>query len=188
MHGVASLVGAIRSQPRRTRTGIPDVGASLGRGSATSVRLDIDHAPDVRESTYGGWLLQPTLGSRLNYIVSISAQPANQTCTVGNATGSISNPNITDVTVICETAQAVLSVTTYAGHSYARYGRKFDHPVTLTNTGNATATAVAMPARRSTLTTSTHTGAASAPATDRAAPPTVLARVPTRLRRRLDAP
>jgi len=76
------------------------------------------------------------------YLVSVSQQPSNQTCSVSNASGTVTNANIGNVVVNC--ADSKLTLTIDDNHDYARYGQVLDYVVTLTNDGDATASYVSV--------------------------------------------
>ena len=78
------------------------------------------------------------------YNVSVSQQPSGQICTAANASGTITNANITNVAISCATASLQLTLTIDDSRLYARYGQVADYVVTLNNSGSIAATAVSV--------------------------------------------
>jgi uncharacterized repeat protein (TIGR01451 family) len=121
------------------------VGGSVTGLSGSGLMLRLNGGDDlpVNSSTF---TFASPLPSGANYIVGIGQQPGNpqQICTLDNASGSVTNANITNVAVTCVDALPALSLSVDDAYLFARYGQILDYVVTLSNTGNATATDVAV--------------------------------------------
>jgi len=83
------------------------------------------------------------LPSGTGYGVTILAQPPNQNCFVSNASGTIANANVVDVSVSCQgNDPPMLQLTVDDGRAYAGYGETLQYTVTLTNVGGSAASGV----------------------------------------------
>ena len=117
-------------------------GAVIGL-TGSGLVLQINGAGDVH-IVGSSFMFATRLESGSSYVVSIRTQPAGQTCSIANATGNVTNANITNVTVSCVDAHAQLSLSIDDGGSFAIYGQTLSYLVTLTNSGNATASNVSV--------------------------------------------
>jgi hypothetical protein len=80
------------------------IGGTLsGLGDGKSVVLQNNGGDDLSLSANGGFIFATALGGGNVYDVSVLTQPADQTCTVSNGTGTLFGLNVTDVTVSCVT-------------------------------------------------------------------------------------
>ena len=114
-------------------------------------------ANDLNIASDGAFTFSTSLGTSVVYAVSIATQPANQTCTVTNGTGTTGAANITNVTVTCTgnavTAPSALSYP--SPQSYAEGGAIT--PLNPTVTGTVTSYS-ALPALPAGLALNTSTG------------------------------
>ena len=113
------------------------VGGSVS-GLTGTVTLQLNGTNDLAVSS-NGFTFPTPFDSGSSYLVTVSQQPSGLMCSVSNASGTVTNANISDVAVSCIDWNAQLSLTIDDGHGYARYGQVLDYVVTLTNTGNAPA-------------------------------------------------
>ncbi len=97
-------------------------GAVSGLGAGKSVGLLNNGGDAITRNANGGFTFPTALASGAAYSVTVGTQPAGQTCTVTNGSGTVGSANVTNVTVSC-------IVTTITGP-------------TSTGTGTATATLV----------------------------------------------
>jgi len=82
-----------------------------------------------------------------SYTVNVATHPGGLFCTVSNGSGTMPAGDVASVAVACSSApHAILSVAVNDGIVYARYGQTLVYSVTLTNSGNADASAVAVTA------------------------------------------
>ena len=80
------------------------VGGTLsGLGNGKSVVLQNNGGDDLTVSANGSFIFATALGGGNVYDVSVLTQPADQTCTVSNGTGTLFGLNVTDVAVSCVT-------------------------------------------------------------------------------------
>jgi hypothetical protein len=80
------------------------IGGTLsGLGDGKSVVLQNNGGDDLTLSANGGFSFATALGGGNVYDVTVLTQPADQTCTVGNGTGTLFGLNVTDVAVSCVT-------------------------------------------------------------------------------------
>ena len=97
-------------------------GAVSGLGAGKSVGLLNNGGDAITRNANGSFTFPTALASGAAYSVTVGTQPAGQTCTVTNGSGTVGSANVTNVTVSC-------IVTTITGP-------------TSTGTGTATATLV----------------------------------------------
>jgi uncharacterized repeat protein (TIGR01451 family) len=120
------------------------VTASGLTGSGLAVQLNGANtlAVPAANTTYN---FATPLASSSSYIVSVSTQPSSpaQLCTVNSPTGTVGNADVV-LTITCVAANSVLSLSIDDSHLYARYGQVLDYIVSLTNSGNATASNVSV--------------------------------------------
>ena len=74
----------------------------LGTGEAgDSVKLQNNGADTITEQVDGTYSFPTELQSGAAYDVTVSSQPATQTCTVSNGTGTVADGPVTDPAVDC---------------------------------------------------------------------------------------
>jgi hypothetical protein len=85
-------------------------------GLAGTVVLQMNGGSDIAITTNGPVVLASALTSGVAFAVAVKAQPTNptQTCTLANASGTIANANVTDVTINCMNVPLTLSSSTPA--------------------------------------------------------------------------
>lgn len=93
------------AQQPRTYT----VGGTVS-GLAGTVTLANNGGDTTTVSASGAFTFPTALAAGAAYNVSIASQPANQTCTLANATGTLAAASISSVTVSCETYRIVASI------------------------------------------------------------------------------
>ncbi len=79
------------------------VGGSVSGLSGGGLVLRNKGGNDLARDTDGAFSFTNGVAAGAAYAVTIATQPANQTCTLSNATGTIAAANITNVGVDCET-------------------------------------------------------------------------------------
>lgn len=81
------------------------IGGTLSNlGASKSVILQNNSGDDLTVSSNGSFTFTTALDDGSTYEVTVSTQPARQTCTVSNGSGTLSGANITNVTVACVTS------------------------------------------------------------------------------------
>jgi hypothetical protein len=76
------------------------VGGTVSGLSGALVLRD-NGADDLNVASDGAFTFATSLGAGVAYNVSVATQPANQTCTVTNGTGTTGTANVTNVAVAC---------------------------------------------------------------------------------------
>jgi hypothetical protein len=164
------------STPTSTPTPIPPI--SLGgtiSGLSGTVVLQNNGGDNLSSSSNGSFTFSTNLTSGSTYNVAVLTQPAAQTCTVSNGSGTAGSSNITNVTVTCvddpttlsvSLSELALSVTgiTESGVS-GTPSSGLPREITITNIGTNTAQnlSVSFPTFPSGTTSSTTCGATLAP-------------------------
>lgn len=121
------------------------VGGSVsGLASGQSVTLQLNGGGDLALSADAAYAFTPQLVDGASYVVTVKTQPQGQLCTLSNATGTVNAADVVNVDVACADLQAQLQLDVDDGHDYARYGQVRDYFVSLSNTGNAPASNVAI--------------------------------------------
>lgn len=78
------------------------VGGSISGLTANGLKLRLNAGPNLDIAANATSFSFPDeLVSGSNYVVTLGAQPAGQTCTIANGSGSIANANISNVSVNC---------------------------------------------------------------------------------------
>lgn len=113
-------------------------------GAGLAVRLNGGAALVV--TAEGAYVFPERLPDGAGYVVSIGQQPLGQHCTLHHASGVIQGADVDNVDIDCAPLQAQLVLSVDDGRDYTRYGQVRDYVVTLANTGNATASSVAVAA------------------------------------------
>ncbi|WP_131762485.1 hypothetical protein [Legionella jamestowniensis] len=91
-------------------TSIYTVGGRI-TGLAGSVTLQNNGRDSLTQATDGRFTFTIPLASGSTYNVTVSSQPATQTCTVSNGTGTVTGSNVTNVQVVCSTHTHMLGGT-----------------------------------------------------------------------------
>src|SRR5690242_7103948 len=99
---VVSCGGAVTSSAPSTSlpSGPGAPGVSIGgtvSGLAGTVILQNNGSDTLSISVNGGFTFPTRVASGSSYSFSVSTQPAGQTCTVANGTGTVSGANVTSV-------------------------------------------------------------------------------------------
>jgi hypothetical protein len=76
-------------------------GSGGDNGLSGSIVLTDNSADALTLTTSGSFTFATTLATGATYNAAVKTQPANQTCSVANATGTIAAANITNITVTC---------------------------------------------------------------------------------------
>ena len=76
------------------------VGGNIS-GLTANVTLQNNGGDDLVLSADGGFTFATPVNAGNPYSVTVSVQPAGQTCTVSNGSGTVSNADITNVQVVC---------------------------------------------------------------------------------------
>ncbi len=93
--------------------------SGLAAGNAVSL---LDNGSDhVTVSANGIFTFPTQLASGAPYAVSVGTQPAHQTCTVTNGTGTVGTTNVTNVTVPCSPNPVFAFVTNAGGNNISVY-------------------------------------------------------------------
>lgn len=117
------------------------VGGTVTGLTGSGLILQLNNSDDLAV-TGSTFTFAAALESGSSYAVSIHSQPFNQVCALGNASGTLTAGDISDVAVNCVAAQPQLTLSIDDGRIYARYGRMVDYLVTLTNSGDGVANEV----------------------------------------------
>lgn len=120
------------------------VGGTLGGLTGGSVTLTINGGNPVTLSANGSYVFPVAFVYGSSYLVTISAQPAGQYCTLANASGSVAGANVSNVDVNCQAAGPQLSLGVTDAGDYARYGQVRTYLVSLVNHGLLSANNVAL--------------------------------------------
>ena len=116
------------------------VGGSVSGLTASGLTLQLNGGNDLIVPTNAtAFVFASPLVSGSTYVVSIKQQPTGLVCNVTNAAGTVTSANIGNVAVSCAAAASNLNLNIDDGHSHARYGQVLDYLVTLSNSGNTTA-------------------------------------------------
>jgi hypothetical protein len=94
------------------------IGGTISGLSGTVV-LQNNGGDNLSQSTNGGFTFAGTVSSGSAYNVTVLTQPAGQTCTVSNASGT-ATASVSNVSVVCSTTAFTLSVTTAGSGSVSR--------------------------------------------------------------------
>jgi hypothetical protein len=87
------------------------IGGTLsGLGSNAQITLQDNGGDPLTLESNGSFQFALPVQSGQTYSVSASAQPAGETCFVGNSTGTVGSSAVTDVQVICEPVQFIVFV------------------------------------------------------------------------------
>src|ERR1700761_6191713 len=78
-------------------------GTTSGLASGGTVVLQNNGANDLTVAANGSFAFSTALTTGAAYNVTVKTNPAGQTCTVANGTGTIGTANVTNVTVTCKT-------------------------------------------------------------------------------------
>ena len=124
-------------------TTLYNVGVSVSGLTGPGLALQLNGDSTLSAPTNSTFNFASKLPSGSSYIVSVNAQPAGQLCSVTSPTGTVTSADVV-VPVTCIAATSSLNLTVDDGHLYARYGQVLDYIVTLSNSGNATATDVSV--------------------------------------------
>lgn len=89
------------------------VGGSVSGLLGSGLVLQLAGAADVAVAANGDFAFGDKFAKKTSYAVSVKQQPANpaQTCTVNNASGTIADSDVTNVSVVCATTSYTVSVT-----------------------------------------------------------------------------
>jgi hypothetical protein len=79
-------------------------------GAGKSVRMQLNGANTLQLTSNGSYVFGVLLSSGTDYHVTVSSQPAGQSCTVTNGDGTIDFQNIDNVTVACANLPPTYSV------------------------------------------------------------------------------
>jgi len=119
------------------------VGVNVSGLSGAGLKVQLNGDSTLSVPSNGTTYFTAKLASGSDYIVSISTQPTGQLCSVTSPAGTMSTADVV-VPVTCVTSAANLVLSVDDSHLYARYGQVLDYLVTLSNSGNAAATAVSV--------------------------------------------
>lgn len=78
------------------------VGGSLSGLADGSIGLRLNSASDLSLSVNGAFTFAGVQSSGFAYTVTVTTQPAGQTCTVANGSGTVGSANVTSIAVSCE--------------------------------------------------------------------------------------
>jgi 6-phosphogluconolactonase (cycloisomerase 2 family) len=81
------------------------VGGTVSGLSGAGLVLKNNGGDSLNVSASGGFSFATALTNSMAYAVTVGAQPAYQTCTVSNGSGTVSGANVTNVAVSCTTNQ-----------------------------------------------------------------------------------
>ncbi len=89
-------------------------GSVTGLTTGTSVTLQTSGASSLTVNDNGPFAFASTFASGSNYSVSVQTQPLNGTCSVTNATGSVTAANVGNISVSCVQAPSTVTVASIA--------------------------------------------------------------------------
>ncbi len=81
------------------------VGGTVGGLTGTGLELQNNGGDSLPMLANGSFTFATPLADGVAYNVTVSTQPAGQTCTVSNGSGTISGANVTDVAITCTANQ-----------------------------------------------------------------------------------
>jgi uncharacterized repeat protein (TIGR01451 family) len=117
-------------------------------GSATGIDvsglvLQLNGGSNLAVNANGAFTFTTPIASGSTYTVTMLSQPAGRSCTLTNASGTVTAADVTNVSVACfALTQLVLSATD--DRLFARYGHIVDYAVTLANNGDGGASNVSV--------------------------------------------
>ena len=76
-------------------------GTVSGLGAGKSVVLQNNSGDNLTVSADGAFTFTASMANSATYVVSVLTQPVLQTCTIANASGTVSGANVTNVSVTC---------------------------------------------------------------------------------------
>ena len=82
-------------------------GTVTGLGASKSVVLQNSGGNDLTVSADGAFTFTTSMANSAAYAVTVLTQPALQTCTIANASGTVSGGNVANVSVTCVTSVAL---------------------------------------------------------------------------------
>jgi lysophospholipase L1-like esterase len=134
------------------------VGGTIS-GLSDTVVLQNNGGDNYSTSANGSFVFATALDDSTNYTVTVLTQPAGQSCTVGNGSGTVS-ANVTNVSVTCVNTTKAITVFDFNGLSPAVVGsiNETDKTIAITVPYGTVLTAL--------VPTITHTGASVSPASD----------------------
>jgi hypothetical protein len=77
------------------------IGGTVTGLNGTGLALQNNGADTLSITASGAFTFATTLANAAGYVVTVSSQPAGQTCTVGSGSGSVSGAAVTSVSVTC---------------------------------------------------------------------------------------
>lgn len=119
------------------------VSATVSGLNSSGLDLQLNGANDLKVGANGTVTFSPTLTTGASYAVTVATQPAGETCTVTNGTGTIASSNVTNPTVSCapnSTAQYTVSVSITGLASSTTLVLKINGGSQLAVTSNGTST------------------------------------------------
>lgn len=106
-------------------------------GLIGSVTVQNNGGDDITMNANGAFNFATALADTSVYAVTVLAQPASQTCTVNNGSGSVSGANISNVMVVCESNSPNIDLsTTSLNYTPVVIGQSQNSIITVTNTGS----------------------------------------------------
>lgn len=121
-------------------------GLLSGLAPGTSITLSVNGGNALTVAANGDYVFAPRFAPGDGYLAGVTAQPGGQHCTLSHAEGTVGNVNVTDINVSCSAGGPLLQLNVTDGSGYARYGQVRDYFVSLSNSGNGTATNIAVSA------------------------------------------
>jgi len=116
LSGLVCVLGALagchddKKDPPPPPAATYSVGGTVS-GLTGSVTL-ANNGGDARTvTTNGAFSFATALAGGSNYAVTVTTQPANQTCTVGSGTGAVAAANVSSVAVTCTTNRVTVGGT-----------------------------------------------------------------------------
>lgn len=112
------------------------VGGSVSGYSTNGLVVQNNGANDIAISTNGVFTFTQPLAAGAAYHVTVSSQPAGQTCSVAHGTGTIGNANVSNVSVTCSAITYTITASSTGNGSISPGGS-----VTVNSGGSQTFTA-----------------------------------------------
>jgi uncharacterized repeat protein (TIGR01451 family) len=119
------------------------VGGSASGIDVPGLVLQLNGGSNLAVNANGAFTFTTPIASGSTYTVTMLSQPAGRSCTLTNASGTVTAADVTNVSVACiALPQLVLSATD--DRLFARYGHIVDYAVTLANNGDGGASNVSV--------------------------------------------
>jgi hypothetical protein len=93
--------GSLEEQENEPPTAQFTIGGTVSGLNGPGLVIQLNGSGDLSVSANGGFTFATALESGAAYEVTVLSQPAGQTCTVENGSGTVSDANVTNVAITC---------------------------------------------------------------------------------------